>query len=138
MLGITTSAVISEESKDWNITKIITFGLSYPKYFLSNKKCQLKALRFYRKPEVHMAKKIWNLPENGMTREMVKLKLKGIVTNQKIYIPIERNEVPESIYFENKDSIQVRILHNEDMIFKNRGDERMKSKVGFCCTSSTK
>ena len=94
MLGITTSAVISEEKKDWDITKVITFGLSYPKYLISNKKSQLKSMRFYRKPEVNIARKIWNLPENGMIREVVKLKLKGIKTNKKIYIPLDRNLVP--------------------------------------------
>ena len=44
-----------------------------------------------------MAKKIWNLPENGMLREMAKIKLKNIVTNKKIYIPLDPDALPDSI-----------------------------------------
>lgn len=44
-------------------------------------------MNFYRKPTVEVAQKIWNLPENGLTRELTKLTMKSIKTNLKIYIP---------------------------------------------------
>lgn len=44
---------------------------------------------FYRKPTIQMANKIWNLPEDGMTRELTKLGLPNIETNIKIYIPLD-------------------------------------------------
>ena len=62
-----------------------------------------------------MAKQIWNLPENGMTRELAKLNLKNIKTNTKIYIPIEAGKLPNNICQDDGKSIQVRILHNESL-----------------------
>lgn len=97
VLSITTSAVLNELECDWAISKLVSFGLSYPKYFLSDKEGQLRAMIFYRKPNVHMAKQIWNLPENGMTRELAKLNLKNIKTNAKIYIPIEPGKLPNNL-----------------------------------------
>lgn len=105
---------------------------------LSDKNGQLKAMRFYRNPTVDLAKKIWNLPENGMTREMIKLKLKSITTNQKIYIPIEPNAEPKTIHIENPDSIQVRVLHHEEMRFTNKSEEKVSSKFSCFCSSDSK
>lgn len=63
--------------------------MSYPQYFFSDKEGQLKSMLFYRKPTIQMANKIWNLPDDGMTRELTKLGLPNIETNLKIYIPID-------------------------------------------------
>ena len=37
VLAITTSAVLNELECDWAISKLVSFGLSYPKYFISDK-----------------------------------------------------------------------------------------------------
>ena len=88
VVRITTSAVLNEHECQWAISKLVSFGLSYPKYFLSDKEGQLRAMMFYRNPTIAVAKQIWNLPENGMTRELAKINLKSIKTNMKIYVPI--------------------------------------------------
>lgn len=89
MMAITTSACIDEDKCEFAFTKLVAFGLSYPQYFFSDKEGQLKSMIFYRKPTIQMARKIWNLPENGMTRELAKLGMKSIETNLKIYIPVD-------------------------------------------------
>lgn len=89
MLAITTSACLDEEKCAFAITKLMSFGLSYPQYFFSDKEGQLKSMVFYRRPTIEMAGKIWNLPENGMTKEFAKLGMKSIESNFKIYIPID-------------------------------------------------
>ena len=71
-----------------------------------------------------------------MTREMVKMKLKSIVTNEKIYIPVDPTEIPKDIFVEGKDSIQVRILHNEDLQFTKRRDKG-KGMLASCICGST-
>ena len=68
VMAITTSACIEEDKCEYAFTKLMSFGLSYPQYFISDKEGQLKSMLFYRNPTIEMAKKIWNLPENGMTR----------------------------------------------------------------------
>lgn len=68
VLGITTTAVIKEDKSEWAISKLVSFGMSYPVYMFNDKESQLISMRFYRNPKVDLAKKIWNLPENGMTR----------------------------------------------------------------------
>lgn len=65
----------------------MAFGMSYPQYYFSDKESLLRSMNFYRKPTVEVAQKIWNLPENGLTRELTKLTMKSIKTNLKIYIP---------------------------------------------------
>ena len=112
MLCITTSAVLNEQECDWAVSKLMSFGLSWPKYFLADKDAQLRSLMFYRKPSIQMAKMIWNLPENGMTRELAKISLKSIKTNLKIYIPLKEGVLPKNITEDDGNSIQVRILHN--------------------------
>ena len=137
MLIVTASAIISEHSKDWNITKLVAFGLSIPKYMIMDKTSQLKSMRLFRKPEIEMAKNFWNLTENGMMREMNKLKFKSITTNQKIYIPLDPDAMPDSITQESKDAIQVRVLHHEEMNF-NKFKPVKKSRLSWICSPEDK
>lgn len=52
VLVITTSACLEEEKRDFVLTKLMSFGLSYPQYFISDKEGQLKSMTFYRKPTI--------------------------------------------------------------------------------------
>lgn len=94
VMQITTSACINETEYDWAISKLVSFGLSYPQYFIANKEGQLRSMIFYRKPTIQMARHIWNLPENGALREVTKLAMQKIKVNRKIYIPIDPRKVP--------------------------------------------
>lgn len=69
--------------------KIVSFGLSFPKYLIMNDSAKLRSFLFYRNPTLEMAQKIWNLPEQGATKEFSKITFEGIKTNLKIYVPAE-------------------------------------------------
>jgi hypothetical protein len=54
-----------------------------------NDSAKLRSFLFYRNPTLEMAQKIWNLPEQGATKEFSKITFEGIKTNLKIYVPTE-------------------------------------------------
>lgn len=62
VMAITTSAVLNEQSCGNAVSKLMSFGLSYPKYLFSDKEGQLRSMIFHRNPTIDMAKCIWNLP----------------------------------------------------------------------------
>jgi len=45
-------------------------------------------MKFYRKPTVHQVTNLINLTGSGMIKNIAKMSLSNIVTNKKIYIPI--------------------------------------------------
>lgn len=129
MMSITTSAVINENEYEWAISKLVSFGLSYPQYFISNKEGQLRSMIFYRKPTIQMARKIWNLPEKGAIGEVTKLALKNIKTNRKIYIPIDSRVQPEDIFVDEGNSIHVRVLYDDNLFERKK---QLQKKFVFC------
>lgn len=61
-----------------------------------------------------MAQKIWNLHEQGATKEFSKIIFEGIKTNLKMYIPADgKIDNKVDIFQERPDAITVRILYNK-------------------------
>lgn len=87
-MTLTTTAILTEEEVEWSITKKILFGLSYPRYYVDYTNARLKSLVFYKYPTVKLAKSIWNIPELGASKELIKIAFENIAVNKKIYIPI--------------------------------------------------
>lgn len=50
ILHTVASAVMSEQKRDFALTKIVAFGLSFPKYTIMSESGKLKSLKYYRKP----------------------------------------------------------------------------------------
>lgn len=113
-------AVMNEQSCSNAVSKLLSFGLSLPKYMISNKEGQLKSMIFQRKITLSMAQLIWNLPESGLLGEMGKMNLVSIKTNIKIYVPFKEGAVPKQIIEDDGESIQVRILHSDTIHFKKK------------------
>jgi hypothetical protein len=131
MMAITTSACLNENECEWAVSKLMIFGFSYPQYFFATKEGQLRSMVFYRKPTIHLARQIWNLPENGVTKEFVKLGMKSICTNLKIYIPVDGKTVPKDITINDGNSIQVRVLYDEPIVFKKKKKQAKFTLCGF-------
>jgi hypothetical protein len=73
MLTLTTTAIINEEEVEWSISKKILFGLSYSRYFVDYATARLKSFIFYKYPTIRLATSIWNIPELGATKELIKM-----------------------------------------------------------------
>jgi hormone-sensitive lipase len=130
MMAITVSACLDENEHGWAISRMLSFGLSFPRYFIFSKDCRLRSMNFYCKPSLDLAQQIWNLPENGMIKEVAKLGMKNISTNVKLYIPVDTSKTPEDITRNDGDSIQVRLLYDENIYFKKTGKQ---TKLLTCC-----
>lgn len=89
MLTVTTTAIITENEVEWAISKKIIFGLSYPRSLIDFNTARLKSFIFYKYPTIKLAKSIWNIPELGASKELIKMVFENIAVNKKIYIPLE-------------------------------------------------
>jgi len=49
---------------------------------------RLKSFIFYKYPTIKLAKNIWNIPELGASKELIKIVFENIAVNKKIYIPL--------------------------------------------------
>lgn len=79
-----------------------------------NDSAKLRSFLFYRTPTLEMAQKIWNLPEQGATREFSKITFEGIKTNLKMYVPADgKIDNNVNIFEERPDTITVRILYDK-------------------------
>ena len=88
MLTLTTTAILTEEEVKWSISKKIIFGLSYPRSLIDYSTARLKSFIFYKYPTIQLAKNIWNIPEVGASKELIKIVFENIAVNKKIYIPL--------------------------------------------------
>ena len=61
MLHTAASAVLSEKKRDFAFTKVVAFGLSFPKYSIMSESGKLKSLAYYRNPTIEVAQNLWNL-----------------------------------------------------------------------------
>jgi hormone-sensitive lipase len=133
LLHTTTSAILAEEAREFKITKLVAFGLSFPKYTIMSDEAKLISLQYYRKPTIEMAQKLWNLQEHGAIREFSKITYDSIKTNKKIYLPpdgVINNKT--DIFFENPHNICVRILYNKKLRIFQEGESMM------CCVTGNK
>lgn len=122
MLHTVAAAVINEESHDFKLIKVFSFGCSFPRYTIMSDSGKLRSLQYYRKPTVQLAQKFWNLSENGAIRELSKLTFEGIKTNKKIYLPpdgVYNNKT--DIFQENPNNITVRILYSKKLKIYSEG-----------------
>jgi hypothetical protein len=55
------------------LIKKIIFGFSYPRYFVDYNTARLRTFSFFKSPTINLAKKIWNIPENGFSKKVMKL-----------------------------------------------------------------
>jgi hypothetical protein len=79
-----------------------------------NDSAKLRSFLFYRFPTLEMAQKIWNLPEQGATKEFSKIIFEGIKTNLKMYIPADgKIDNNVDIFEERPNTITVRILYDK-------------------------
>ena len=61
LLYTTASAILSEEKRDFALTKVVAFGLSFPRYTIMSESARLRSLKYYRNPTITTAQNLWNL-----------------------------------------------------------------------------
>ena len=68
MLHVAASAVINESAQNFSLIKLVSFGVSFPRYMIMNDSAKLRSFKFYRTPTIEIAQNFWNLPEKGTTK----------------------------------------------------------------------
>jgi hypothetical protein len=68
MLHVAASAVINQSAQNFSLTKLLSFGVSFPRYMIMNDSAKLRSYKFYRTPTIEIAQDFWNLPEKGATK----------------------------------------------------------------------
>lgn len=96
----------------------MSFGLSYPRFWVDFEEAQLRNNAFLRSPQLDKLLSIWNLPENGAISGLKYLQYPFIDTNRLIYIPLdERDYDSADLFSKSERSVPVRVLSNQPVTF---------------------
>lgn len=132
---VTNAAVLTELRQANSLLAVMSFGISYPRFWIDYKEAQLRNYAFLREPQLDKLLSIWNLPEKGAISGLKYFQYPFIHTNKMIYIPLDEKDYETTdILTPTERSVPVRILSNKPVVFWE--DEKQGCSFG-CWRSQT-